>query len=65
MKVLEQPAGKDATLWTAKTERRAAFGGTSNQSSIGPRPAAFATGENPARRRGHLDKLASAVVIQS
>ena len=44
-------------IWTTNQRRPAGCAGASSRFSIGRRYAAIATGENPARWRGHLDKL--------
>jgi len=57
MKVLEQPVEKDATLWTARPETASRLRGRMELILDWAKARGYRDGENPARWRGHLDKL--------
>jgi integrase len=57
MKVLEQPTGKNATLWTSRTETADRLRGRIENVLDWAKVRGYREGENPARWRGHLDKL--------
>ena len=62
MKVLEQSVQKDSTLWTARPETASRLRGRLESILDWAKVRGYRDGENPARWRGHLDKLAPAVV---
>jgi integrase len=57
MRVIEQPNGQGATLWTAKPETASRLRGRIERILDWAKVRGYREGENPARWRGHLDKL--------
>jgi integrase len=57
MKVLEQPMDRSATLWTARPETASRLRGRLESILDWAKARGLRDGENPARWRGHLDKL--------
>jgi integrase len=57
MKVIEQPIGQGATLWTATPETAGRLRGRIERILDWAKVRGYREGENPARWRGHLDKL--------
>jgi integrase len=57
MKVLEQPMDRGAMLWTARPETASRLRGRMELILDWAKARGYRDGENPARWRGHLDKL--------